>query len=58
MLSPFGFQSISARVFQFALTNRARDCAVWMLCLALIGVYPLMTLARLGDREEPVTDPC
>ena len=58
VLSPFGFQSISARVFQYALTERTRDCAVWMLCLALIGVYPLLTLARLGDAGDPVSEPC
>jgi iron(III) transport system permease protein len=58
VLAPFGFQSISARVFQLAQTERIRDCAVWMVCLALIGLYPLMTLARLGEQEEPVTDPC
>ena len=58
VLAPFGFQSISARVFQFALTERTHDCAVWMLCLALIGVYPLLTLARLGDHEDPVAPPC
>jgi iron(III) transport system permease protein len=57
-LSPFGFQSISARIFQFALTERTRDCAPWMVCLALIGIYPLMTLARLGDTKDLATDPC
>jgi iron(III) transport system permease protein len=49
VLSPFGFQSISARVFQLAQIERVRDTAVWMLCLALVGLYPLMTLSRLGD---------
>lgn len=51
LLAPFGFQSISARVFQLAQAERVRDCAVWMLCLALVGIYPVMTLARLGDTE-------
>jgi iron(III) transport system permease protein len=50
-LAPFGFESISSRVFQLALTDRTADCAPWMLCLALIGLWPLMTLARLADGD-------
>jgi iron(III) transport system permease protein len=59
VLSPFGFRSISAHVFQLAQTERTRDCAVWMLCLALVGIFPLMTLARSQDAdEEPAASPC
>ncbi|MCC6524894.1 MAG: hypothetical protein IT373_19720 [Polyangiaceae bacterium] len=59
VLSPFGFSSISARVLELAQTERMRDCAVWMLGLGLIGLYPLMTLARTArDPEEPEAEPC
>ncbi len=58
VLSPFGFRSISARVFQLAQIERTRDCAVWMLCLGLIGLFPLMTLARAGEAEGPVSPAC
>lgn len=57
-LAPFGFESISSRVFQLALTDRTADCAPWMLCLALIGLWPLMTLARLADRSDDEEAPC
>ena len=53
VLAPFGFPSMSARIFQLAQIERVRDTAVWMTCLALFGVYPLVTLARLGEREHP-----
>ena len=46
VLQPFGFTTISSRVFQYAQTQRVPDCAVWMLCQAVIGVYPLARLAR------------
>jgi iron(III) transport system permease protein len=54
VLQPFGFDTISTRVFQYAQTQRVRDCAVWILCLVLIGIYPLFTLARAahGDPQE------
>jgi iron(III) transport system permease protein len=49
LLQPFGFNTISTRVFQYAQTQRLRDCAVWVLCLGLLGLYPLFTLARQAD---------
>lgn len=51
VLSPFGFHTLSARVLQLAQAERTQECAVYMLCLALIGVFPLVTLARLADAE-------
>jgi iron(III) transport system permease protein len=58
VLAPFGFESISSRVFQLALTSRTADCAPWMLCLALLGLWPLATLARLADRPDAQEAPC
>jgi iron(III) transport system permease protein len=49
VLQPFGFNTLSTRVFQYAQTQQLRDCAVWVLCLGLIGVYPLFTLARAAE---------
>jgi iron(III) transport system permease protein len=49
VLQPFGFNTMSTRVFQYAQTQQVRDCAVWVLCLALVGIYPLFTLARIGE---------
>jgi iron(III) transport system permease protein len=57
VLGPFGLDTVSTRVLQYAQTQRVRDCAVWMSCLALLGAYPLFMLARLaeasarGDRD-------
>jgi iron(III) transport system permease protein len=53
VLRPFGFETITSRLFQYAQTQRVHDCAVWVLLLALIGVYPLFTLARLVADERP-----
>jgi iron(III) transport system permease protein len=49
VLQPFGFTTIPLRVFQYAQAQRVKECAVWVVCLALVGLYPLFTLARLGD---------
>lgn len=49
VLQPFGFNTMSTRVFQYAQTQQVRDCAVWVLCLGLVGIYPLFTLARMGE---------
>lgn len=55
VLRPFGFETIATRVLQYELTQRIRDCSVWILCLALIGIYPLFTLARLGESKRDST---
>jgi iron(III) transport system permease protein len=52
VLQPFGFTTISSRVFQYAQAQRIPDCAVWMLCQALVGLYPLVLLARWADRAH------
>jgi iron(III) transport system permease protein len=52
VLAPFGAPSVAARVFQLAQVERVRDTAVWMTVLALLGVYPLVTLARLGESDS------
>jgi iron(III) transport system permease protein len=49
VLQPFGFTTISSRVYQYAQSHRVADCAVWVLCQALVGVYPLMLLARWAE---------
>jgi iron(III) transport system permease protein len=48
LLQPFGWSTVSTRVFQYAQTQQLHDCAVWILCLAIAGLYPLLTLARLA----------
>ncbi len=52
VLQPFGFTTISTRVYQYAQTQRIPDCAVWVLCQALVGVYPLGLLARWAERAQ------
>jgi iron(III) transport system permease protein len=52
LLQPFGFTTISTRLFQYAQTQRIPESAVWVFCLALVGVYPLWSLARLADSRE------
>jgi iron(III) transport system permease protein len=52
VLQPFGFTTISTRVYQYAQSQRIADCAVWILCQALIGVYPLALLARWAERSQ------
>jgi iron(III) transport system permease protein len=49
LLQPFGFGTVSSRIFQYAQTQQLHDCAIWVLCLALAGLYPLLTLARLAS---------
>ena len=51
LLQPFDYATMSTRLFQYAQTQRVRECAVWILCLAIVGVYPLLTLARAGCAE-------
>jgi len=52
VLQPFGFTTIAIRMFQYSQTQRIHDCAVWIVCLILIGAYPLSVLARLADAER------
>lgn len=52
VLQPFGFTTISSRVYQYAGAQRVPDCAVWILCQALVGVYPLGLLARWAERAH------
>jgi iron(III) transport system permease protein len=52
VLQPFGFTTISSRVYQYAQSQRIPDCAVWILCQALVGIYPLALLARWADRAH------
>jgi iron(III) transport system permease protein len=49
VLQPFGFTTISGRLFQYAQTQRIPEGAPWVLCQALVGVYPLSLLARLAE---------
>ncbi len=55
VLQPFGFTTISTRVYQYAQSQRIPDCAVWVLCQALVGVYPLGLLARWAERAQDKT---
>lgn len=52
VLQPFGFTTISTRVHQYAQSQRVADCAVWILCQALVGLYPLALLARWAERSQ------
>lgn len=56
VLQPFGFTTISTRVYQYAQCQRIPDCAVWVLCQALVGVYPLGLLARWAERAQDKMD--
>jgi iron(III) transport system permease protein len=47
LLGPFDVTTVAMRLFQYAQTQRLKECAVWVLCLALVGIYPLFALARL-----------
>jgi iron(III) transport system permease protein len=51
LLQPFGFTTLSTRLFQHLQTGSLRDSAVWVLCTVLIGLYPLHVLSRLGQPE-------
>jgi iron(III) transport system permease protein len=57
ILQPFGFTTLTTRLFQYAQTQRIPESAVLVLCLVLVGIYPLAMLARLaepgqaGDRD-------
>lgn len=56
LLQPFGLDTVSSRLYQYAATQRIPEAGIWVLCLALVGVYPLMRLSRLvetaADGEE------
>jgi iron(III) transport system permease protein len=49
VLQPFGFTTLTTRLFQYAQTQRIAECAVLMLCLVLAGIYPLALLARMAE---------
>lgn len=49
VLQPFGFTTLSTRLFQLAQTQRIPEGAPWVLCQALVGLYPLALLARMAD---------
>jgi iron(III) transport system permease protein len=46
LLQPFGFTTLATRLFQHLQTGSLRDGAVWVLCTALVGLYPLYVLSR------------
>ncbi len=52
LLQPFDFGTVSTRVFQYGQTGQLRDAAVWILCLGLAGLYPLLTIARVSVGPE------
>lgn len=52
ILQPFGFTTLSMRMFQYAQSQRLKECAVWVVCMVLVGIYPLFSLVR-QDEEAP-----
>jgi iron(III) transport system permease protein len=57
LLQPFGFGTVNTRLFQYANTGRVRECAVLVICLILLGLFPLVTLMRAvgGRGRMPVS---
>jgi iron(III) transport system permease protein len=52
VLQPFGFTTLAGRVFQYSQTQRIPECALWIVCVALAGIYPLRSLARIAEGAE------
>ena len=49
LLQPFGFSTAATHLFQQAQIGQLRDAALWLLCLAAAGLYPLLAIHRLLD---------
>lgn len=48
-LQPFGYGSLSQRIFAYAGQNMTRYGSVWVVCLCLLCLYPIWRLSRLID---------
>lgn len=46
-LQPFGFSSLSLRIFAYAGIQMTQLSSLWVLCLVLLCVYPIWRLASL-----------
>ena len=57
MMLPWRNSTISSRIYQYAQSQRIPDCAVWVLCQALLGIYPLVLLARWADSPKDRAEP-
>ncbi|MEM7391715.1 MAG: hypothetical protein AAF492_05135 [Verrucomicrobiota bacterium] len=53
ILQPFGFQSLSMRLYSFAGMGLLEESALYALCLIALALYPVVALDRLitGRRE-------
>lgn len=52
LLQPFGYTTLSTRLFRYAQTGRTQDAAVIVLVMVLVGLYPLYLLGRATDAGE------
>jgi len=49
VLQPFDFATVATHLFQQVQAGRLREAAVWSLCLAAAGLYPLFVIQRLVE---------
>jgi len=52
VLQPFGYSSLSLRVFSQLADSRPQDAATWVLVTALVCAYPLWILSNLLDTNR------
>jgi iron(III) transport system permease protein len=52
VLQPFGYQSLSMRLFTFAGLDLLEEAAIYALCMIGLVIYPVVTLDRLISKRE------
>lgn len=53
ILRPFGFETLSVRVYQLASDERLGEASTGALALILVGLVPVAILSRMLDRTRP-----
>jgi iron(III) transport system permease protein len=52
MMRPFNFETLAVRAYQFAADERLAEAASASLVIALVGLVPLIVLARRISRGQ------
>ena len=53
VLQPFGFQSLSMRLYTFTGLGMIEESALYALCLVVLVAYPVASLDRMITERTP-----